>query len=434
MHPSFLHWEPKQNLTEFEKTPLTLLSGFLGAGKTTLLNHLLAHHEGRRIAVLVNDLGEVNIDAALIEKHVENLSGPIGGMVELTSGCICCTIQTELLDALLHLVETVRPDHIVVEATGVAEPKSILQTLYAGNLYGRAGVDFLKIHQLITVIDAAQILTLLHGAEQPTQRRKWLLNSDRRRPLAELLLEQIECADRLLINKIDCVDQAVIGRIKAVLATLNPRAITETVEQGRISPASVWDNALFDEGATLEAAAWRRTIIAHLNHGEADDHDEGDHHHHHDHGDHPHDGDTEHSCDHDHHHEDHHAHHDHTDYGLTTTLYATRQPFREQAFLTLMREGLPGVIRAKGFFWSDKHPEQVGLLSIAGDIMRADYLGDWWKTMIDHGEARLDDVPPLVRKAWHDEKGDCRQELVFIGIDLDTEAITRRLNECLISS
>jgi len=432
----FLFWKPKAPIAPEDRVPVTLLSGFLGSGKTTLLNHLLASGAAENLAVLVNDLGEVNIDASLIERSVRKMKQPISGMVELTSGCICCSIQTELMDALLHLYRKRKPSHILIEATGVAEPKSILETLYAANLEKVRGVDFLRVANLVTMIDAANLEDHLGvgGVGQP--RRTRLLLADRRRPLEELLMEQIECADVLLLNKTDRLEAAHANRLVTYLRSLNDRATIRPCAFGRIDARELFGEARFDEDATLTGARWRRLILS--NGGRVGETAEteppakktpaewefgdfkpiapavagsspagfslqtevtGQGHH-------------------------------HNDYGLDSFVYNSRRPFNEAAFLRLLRSGFPGLTRAKGFYWTTRIPEKVGLLSIAGKILRTDYIGDWWAEMLEAGEANESQIPDIVRRSWHPEHGDRRQELVFIGIDLDREAITRQLQAC----
>jgi G3E family GTPase len=399
--------------------PITVLSGFLGAGKTTLLNYWLKQaaktEKPLRLAIIVNDLGAVNIDASLIKATVRDLKAPIGGMVELTSGCICCSIQGELLEALDTLARDTRPDHIVIEATGVAEPKSILQTLY-----GRDAAEALSFHAhaMVTVVDAGYFGKLTQTVQVLPQPRKWLLQSDRRRPLPELLFEQVECADLLVLNKSDLADAPTLQKLDCSLRDLNPRAQRVVIRDGELPLDWLTRSPLFDIDATLSAARWRREIILHLESGAQSTTKEfiqtqnqpcfttaptpNQHHHH--------------------------------EYGLETFLFAARQPFREAAFLKLMRQGFPGLLRAKGFFWTEARLDHVGLLSIAGDTLRADYLGRWWQVLIEEGEAEMADLPELVLNAWDSKTGDRRQELVFIGIDLNRRMLQDQLASCLIGS
>lgn len=422
------------------RTAVTVLSGFLGAGKTTLLNHILRHSDTKRFALLVNDLGEVNIDASLIRSEAMKLEGPLGGMMELTGGCICCSIQTELLDALLHLRETYRPDHILIESTGVAEPRAILETLYTPAEDGKRGIDSLRMANMITVVDAANLPSLLNLENtDPSLRRKHLLQADRRRPLSELLMEQIECADVLIMNKIETADATRRQQLEVILATLNPRAEVFTASFGEVDVAKLFGTERFSEEATPVAAGWRKSMFANRQErlrgvisltsvptraatapAVADDSTAAGAH---SHAEHSHDGHSHgvHS----------HSGHSHHNYGLETFVFNARQPFDEVKLLKLLRGGLRGVLRAKGFYWTTQRPDNVGLLSISGDILRADYLNPWWDVYVKHGLAKQEDLPQVVKDAWLPEIGDRRQEIVFIGVELDQAQIEAQLRECL---
>ena len=262
MSKMFLFWKPKSPIPSDERVPVTLLTGFLGSGKTTLLNHLLASEQAENLAVLVNDLGEVNVDAKLIKRSLRKLKSPIDGVVELTSGCICCSIQTELMDALLHLYLKRKPSHILIEATGVAEPKSILESLYAANLEGVRGTDFLRVANLVTVVDAANLDDhLVARADSSATKRTHLLQADKRRPLEELLMEQIECADVLLLNKTDQVNAADADRLEAYLGSLNDRAEVHRSTFGQIDAELLFGTERFNEDTTLTGAHWRNLLL-----------------------------------------------------------------------------------------------------------------------------------------------------------------------------
>ncbi|MGF1484911.1 MAG: CobW family GTP-binding protein [Opitutales bacterium] len=431
---SFLMWNPQGADKPTTLVPVTVLSGFLGAGKTTVLNRVLKDAGSLRIAVLVNDLGEINIDAALIKSAVKEVDGAIAGMLELQGGCICCSIQTDLLDALLELTQKFKPDHILIEATGVAEPKAILQTLYTRNPSGWSGTDILKVANMVTVVDGGNLEQYLESPDNSGNRpRTHLLPNDPRRPLQELLVEQIECADVLLINKADTLEEDARKRLQAYLGSLNQAAEVWTSSFGQIDVDRLMQEHRFSVGKTLNSAAWQNAILDNVDgrrnawkqEKQAANEDEPPaadaHSHEHDHHHHTHD-----ACEHPDHEHDHH----HKDYGLETFVYNARTPFDEARFLRVLRTGLPGVIRAKGFYWTERVPTRVGLLSIAGKMLRADYLSEWWHTKIQRGESELAEVPELVKQSWLPGLGDRRQEIVFIGIDLNKERIENVLKDC----
>lgn len=438
-------WNPDVADKSTTQTPVTVISGFLGAGKTTLLNRILAS-TSQKIAVIVNDLGEINIDASLIKNAVNEQDGVITKMLELQGGCICCSIETDLLDALLELRQRFQPGHIIIEATGVADPGGILQTMNTKNAYGRSVTDFLKIANMVTVVDGGNLSHYLESPENTGGDKRKHLHSDgtcQVLPLQELLMEQIECADILLINKVHVLEEKDRHRFRDYLKSLNRSAEIWESSYGEVDIEKLMNQHRFSE-ETLRGAAWRHAILDNQKGRRtawqavektdkqkkrtvSDFLSSGNH---------SSDGFSMNSTS-DlfsvNHNPEPVAHRHHRDYGLETFVFNARIQFQEARFLKAMRTGLPGVLRAKGFYWTDRVPTRVGLLSIAGKMLRADYLAEWWHTMIEHGKVDLDEAPEIVMKSWLPVFGDRRQELVFIGIGLDQQLIENTLKECFVS-
>jgi G3E family GTPase len=382
---------------------------------------------------LVNDLGSVNIDASLIRGELRRTNSEVGGVVELANGCICCSLQTETQDALLSLFEEHRAAHIIVEATGVAAPGAFVEALGVPNFFGYRPTDFLEVANLVTVLDAGDVGRYLTTSDKATRRKALLLN-DRRQPLSELVMEQIEWADLLVLNKADRLTPDALAHLRQRLHELNPSAEIIETSFGEVAAARLLDEKRFDPARTGRSAAWHvafsanesgrggggtavgendttpffslepvrsdaeRTQAPLANRSPAVDVS-------------PH----------------------HSRFGLETFIFNARRQLREGAFLKLLRKGLPGVIRAKGFYWTDREPERVGFVSIAGDTLRADYLGPWWYTLVAQGQASEAHLPETVRKAWLPELGDRRQEIVFIGIDLNRDELAEALGACLVA-
>lgn len=422
----------KRGPAEASRPPVTVLCGFLGAGKTTVLNHLLTQSQGERWALVVNDVGAINIDARLValppapivdgSSGVQPAAQPV---VELGNGCVCCSIKDELAETVARLALTGRPggpaglpyDHILIETTGVAEPRGVARLFLQPNPFGRALGDLAVLHALVTVIDAAHFLQLwreqVAGTSVLARPRREILRTSTK-PWFELMLEQVETADLLLVNQCDRVSGAERSELTLALRGLNPRAEIQEVEHGRVPRAVVLAGPRFDAQATLGASTWLQTLnalapapgrfvqrpggapvvdfplqkVPHGRHGRR--------------------------------------------FGLDSFVFQARRPMVRERLEALLTSGVPGLVRAKGFCWWAEQPDEMGFLSVAGGAVRIDLLNYWWAALIESGRASLEDRPPLIRALWEEPGGDRRQELVFIGVDLDRVRLTSALEACLV--
>ncbi|MDQ8200485.1 GTP-binding protein [Pelagicoccus enzymogenes] len=406
---------------------VTILSGFLGAGKTTLLNHLLRNANGERIAVIVNDIGEVNIDADLIQSEVRTLEGGSQNeVVELSGGCICCTIQGDLALAVMDLAKKGNIDHIVIEATGVAEPTQIVHTFLTPGPNGKSLEEVVRIDSLVTIVDSAFFLREWKAnAAKGTSRE--LLRQQDERPVFELIVEQIECADILVLNKMDVVSEAERSEVRVILDELNRRAIKHECENGQLPKDAILHNGAFDLDATLSGASWLQSL-------NKQDQESG-----------PADPIEDKS----------------TpklfrkvenspsalffpsiskaldpiakaQQGLVTLVYRSRKRFQADKFAHIINTSIPGLLRAKGYCWIEGNDQQVGFLSIAGSTTRCDFIGSWWITALEKGNIDRSQIPAEVEKKWESPHGDRRQELVFIGFHLDRDRLQAELDACLV--
>jgi G3E family GTPase len=381
---------------------VTVLCGFLGAGKTTLLKHLLQQAEGRRWAAVVNDVAALNIDGAVVKAGAAG-GGLSGDVVELANGCVCCSSKDELAETVAELAASGAYEHILIETTGVAEPRGIAALFTRKNPFGRTLSDFATLSALVSVIDAGLFLREWTDYRSSPQSRE--VRTGGARPVFELMLEQVECADVLVINQCDRMDAEGLGQLEAILRGLNARAELVRTEHGQIASEFLLGRVRFDPAATLGAARWVRVMNALTpkpgmpggfvqNPATATPSHE-------------------------------------SKYGITSATYQARRPFVRERFFKLMETGLPGLLRAKGFFWTREQPDEMGFLSVAGGVVRYDVLNPWWAALVENGRARLEDRPESIRALWIEPNGDRRQELVFIGVALDEPALRAALEACL---
>lgn len=400
------------------RVPVTVFCGFLGAGKTTLLQQLLAQAATggpggavARWAAVVNDVAAVNIDGAVVSAGQASLAGKPGAteIVELGNGCACCSGADDLGEAIARLALDGRFQHIWVETSGVAEPRGIANLFTRKNPFGKTLSDHARLEALVTVVDVVALASSSGGS----------LNSKRlnppggERPTFELMLEQIECADLVVLNQCDRATEAgdEIARTEALVEGLNPRAEIARCEHGQVAAELFLGRTRFDAAATLSSARWIRELnalakipapgganpsglVARRSGPAATPYHE-------------------------------------SKYGITSLVFRERAPFDAEKLERLFSSGLPGVLRAKGFFWTARSPDEMGFVSVAGGVTRWETLSVWWAARIAAGRARMEDRPPGVVAQWVEPFGDRRQEIVLIGARLDETALTAALAGCL---
>lgn len=396
--------------------PVTVLSGFLGAGKTTLLNHILANRAGLRVAVIVNDLAAVNIDASLV-KDAASLSRVEERLVELSNGCICCTLREDLLAEIRQLAGENRFDAILIESTGIAEPMPIAETFAFSDDEGHTLAEVARLDTMVTVVDAFNFLRDYASAEALAERGLAASEEDDR-TIVELLIEQIEFCDVLVVNKADLVDADALERLTRILARLNPRAVQIVSRFGAVPLAEVIDTKRFDFEAAASAPGWLASL------------EQAGHH------PHPHTHEDEH--DHAHAHAGHSHHSEADQYGIGSFVYRARRPFNAERLWRLLHEEWQGVLRSKGFFWLATRNDVAGSLSQAGGVCRHGPAGMWWAAQPRDEWPDDDELAAEIAADWYGSPedatiGDRRQELVLIGVALDAERWRAKLDACLLT-
>ena len=410
------------------ETPVLLLTGYLGSGKTTLLNHILSNEKGIKFAVIVNDIGEVNIDASLIQKGgVVGQSDSNDDLVALQNGCICCTLKMDLVKQLSDLISSRKFDYIVIEASGICEPAPIAQTINSMRVmddeYTRGGIP--RLDNIVTVVDALRMRDEFGCGE--VLKRPGIDEED----IENLLIEQIEFCDMILLNKISEVSADEAVRIRKIIRALQPKAKIIECDYANVSLDELLNTHLFDFEKVATSAAWVKEIERPV----SEEEEAEAHHHHHDHHDedeHDHDHEHEHEHGHEHHHHHHHDEGEAEEYGIQTFVYYRRPAFDLHKFDRFVASKLPSnVIRTKGVLYFKHNTDMSYLFEQAGKQKKLTEAGYWYATAPIEDLMTLMQREPGLMKDWDEKYGDRMIKLVFIGQNLDKNAISAALDDCL---
>ena len=372
------------------RLPVTVLSGFLGAGKTTILSNILNNRDEKKVAVIVNDMSEINIDSAIIQNEV-SLNRSEEKLIEMNNGCICCTLREDLLEEVTKLAQQKRFDYLVIESTGISEPLPVAETFTFSDEDGVSLSDVANLDTMVTVVDAVNFMKDYEEAKY-LQETGESLGEDDERSVADLLIDQVEFADIILISKTDLVNSNDIESLKAIIKTLNTKAKIIPIAHGNVDINEVLNTGLFDFEKAQQAPGWLKEM-------------RGEH-----------IPETE-------------------EYGISSFVYEARRPFHPSKFFNFLHttEQYGKLIRSKGYFWLATRPEFAGQWSQAGGIAHYGFAGMFWKAVPKENWPDDEEYLASIEKQWVEPFGDMRQELVFIGQGLNQKMMIKKLNDCLLN-